>query len=288
MDQSSHQSDEPFVLRQRRLPGARFEEVDLSGARFAQVNLAGASIHGADATDLDVREVYFADARFRGVVLDRVDIDGQLGHVVINGVEVGPLIEAELDRRHPERVRLRPTTPAGFREAWDLVEQLWSGTVERARRLERVDPALLHERVDDEWSFVDTLRHLALATECWLHKVVLGDPAPWHPLSLPTEDDEDIPCDRAARPTLDETLAYRHDRMEAVRRYVDALTDERLASHTEPVDGPGGPPPRSRPVHEALQVILNEEWLHRQFALRDLAVLEERVGLPPERSDHGA
>ena len=119
-----------------------------------------------------------------------------------------------------------------------------------------------------------------MATECWLLKVIEGDPAPWHPLSLPTDegsDTEDIPCDRSARPSLDEALAYRRDRMAAVRRYVDALTEDRLAGHTEPVGGPGGPPSRSYPVRKALQVILNEEWWHRQFALRDLAVLEERL-----------
>ena len=270
--------DEPFELRQRSLPGARFEEVDLSGASFRQVRLAGASIVGGDASDLDVREVWFGGARFRGVILDRVAIDGYIGDdVTVNGVRIKPLVEAELDRLHPERVRLRPTTPDGFREAWDLVEELWAGTVERARRL---DESLLHERVDDEWSFVDTLRHLGLATECWLLRVIERDPAPWHPLSLPPEeggDTEVIPCDRTARPSLDEALAYRHDRMAAVRRFVDALTDERLAAHTEPVDAPGGPPPRSYPVAQALQVILDEEWWHRQFALRDLAVLEERA-----------
>jgi hypothetical protein len=53
---------------------------------------------------------------------------------------------------------MRLTDPAGFRTAWDVVERLWSGTVERAHRL---DPALLHESVDGEWSFVETLRHLA-------------------------------------------------------------------------------------------------------------------------------
>src|SRR3712207_9433609 len=77
---------------------------------------------------------------------------------------------------------MRPTDPAGFREAWDVVERLWEGTVERARRL---DPELLHESVDGEWSFVETLRHLLFATESWVHRVILGQPAPWHPLSLP-------------------------------------------------------------------------------------------------------
>jgi hypothetical protein len=48
---------------------------------------------------------------------------------------------------------MRPTEPAGFREAWDIVERLWDGTVARARGM---DPALLHESVDAEWSFIET------------------------------------------------------------------------------------------------------------------------------------
>jgi hypothetical protein len=50
--------------------------------------------------------------------------------VTINGVDVGPLINTELDRRYPERAKMRPTTPSAFREAWDTVARLWGGTVE--------------------------------------------------------------------------------------------------------------------------------------------------------------
>jgi hypothetical protein len=35
----------------------------------------------------------------------------------------------------------------------------WDGTVERARGL---DPELPHESVHGEWSFIQTLRHLAV------------------------------------------------------------------------------------------------------------------------------
>ena len=42
---------------------------------------------------------------------------GEIENLTINGVDVGPLINAELDRRHPDRVKMRPTSPAGFREA---------------------------------------------------------------------------------------------------------------------------------------------------------------------------
>ena len=56
-----------------------------------------------------------------------------------------------------------------------MVERLWDGTVARARRL---DPDLLHESVDGEWSFIETLRHLVFATDSWIRRAILGDPAP--------------------------------------------------------------------------------------------------------------
>jgi hypothetical protein len=36
--------------------------------------------------------------------------------VTINGVDVGSLVNAELDRRYPDRAKMRPTDPAGFRD----------------------------------------------------------------------------------------------------------------------------------------------------------------------------
>jgi hypothetical protein len=40
-----------------------------------------------------------------------------------------------------------------------------------------LDPALLHESVAGEWSFTETLRHLVFATDAWVRRAVLGDPA---------------------------------------------------------------------------------------------------------------
>jgi uncharacterized damage-inducible protein DinB len=248
---------------QQDLSGSRFERVRLTAAEFRATDLSGTRFLGVDLTGTLMRGVELVDAR----------IDGEIGNLVINGVEVGPLIEAELDRRDPERVKMRPTDPAGFRQAWDIVERLWDGTVERARGL---DPDLLHRSVDGEWSFVETLRHLVFATDAWVRRAILGDPAPWHPLGLPWDEMADtpgIPRDRTARPTLDEVLALRRDRMATVRQLIDGLTEESLAARTEPIDAPGWPPPVSFPVQECLRVVLNEEWHHRQFAERDLDVL---------------
>lgn len=246
------------------LSGSRFERVRLTGAEFRAVNLADARFRGA----------YLKDASLRGMEMRNVDISGELVNVTVNGVDIGPLVDAELNRRYPERAKMRPADPAGFREAWDVVERLWDGTVRRARTL---DPALLHESVDGEWSFIETLRHLSFATECWIYRGILGQPAPWHELSLPWDEMPDtpgVPRDRQVRPSLDEVLELRRDRMATVREMVDDLTDEFLAGDTEPVDGLGWPPAGQRfPVRECLLTVLNEEWEHRLYAERDLDVL---------------
>jgi hypothetical protein len=207
---------------------------DLSGAQLRTVNLTGAQFHG----------VALNGSVMRGVELVGVDIHGAVENLTINGVDVGPLINAELDWRYPDRAKMRPTDPAGFREAWDIVELLWARTVEHARGLR---PELLHESVDGEWSFVETLRHLVFATDSWIRRVILGDPSPWDPLDLPWDEMPDmpgvVPRDRAARPSLDAVLELRRDRMSTVRRVIEGLTDESLNGHTDPVDAPGWPHP---------------------------------------------
>jgi hypothetical protein len=192
-----------------------------------------------------------------------------------------PLVEAELDRRYPDRAKMRPAGADGFREAWDILERLWQQTVGRARRMA---PELLHERVDDEWSFIETLRHLVFATDAWVRRAILGEPSPWDPLDLPHDgmpDEPSLPRDRDARPSLDEVLVLRADRMATVRQVIAGLTDEKLAGMTEPVTEPGYPAPESFAVRRCLQAILTEEWEHRLYAERDLDLLDARsAGLP--------
>jgi DinB superfamily/Pentapeptide repeats (8 copies) len=249
------------------LRGSRLERIDLSGAQLRAVDLSGARFRGVDLSGVVMR----------GVELVNADIHGEVVNVTVNGVDIGPLVEAELNRRYPDRAKMRPADPAGFREAWDILERLWDQTIDRARRL---PPVLLHEPVGDEWSFIETLRHLVFATDAWIRRAILGDPSPWHPLDLPWDEMPDtpgVPRDRAARPSLEEVLDLRRDRMATVRQVIEDQTDTSLDGGTEPVEGPGWPPARSFPVRECLLVILNEEWEHRLYAERDLdALLEAR------------
>ncbi len=245
------------------LRGARFERTDLTGARLHRVDLNGAEFRSVDLTGALMWDVDLVDAEIHGEVIN----------LTINDVDVGSLIEAELNKRDPDRAKLRPTDRVGFREAWDVIERLWEETVERARRQ---PPELLHESVNGEWSFIETLRHLVFATDAWIRRGILGDPSPWDALGLPWDGMEDtpgVPRDRDARPSLDTVLELRRDRMATVRQVIEGLTDESLAAYTDPVEGPGWPPPRSFPVRQCLLVILNEEWHHRLYAERDLGIL---------------
>lgn len=170
------------------MPGSRFERVDLSGSQFRSVHL----------TDSRFSWVELHGVQMQGVELHNVVIDGEIENLTINGVDVGPLVSAELDRRDPDRTLMRPIDPAGFRQAWDVLQRRWALTEQRAATLA---PALLHESVDGEWSFIQTLRHLAFASESWVYRAILGQPQPWHPLSLPWDQMPDIAgCRATGRP----------------------------------------------------------------------------------------
>ncbi|MGC4938830.1 DinB family protein [Kribbella sp. DT2] len=223
-------------------------------------------------SDLVVRGGSLYRSRLYGVELCDLEIHGEVRNVVVNGVDIAPLIDAELNRRTPERAKMRPVDADGFREAWAILERRWDETVARARPLPEAD---LHRSVDEEWSFIQTLRHLCFAGDAWVGRMILGDPSPWHPLDLPWDEAPGwpgIPWDREARPSLDEALALRGERQAMVRGVIAALTDEQLAANVTQT-APGWPVIEDFPLKECLSIVLNEEWEHRQYAERDLTAL---------------
>ena len=253
-----------------------FTGENLTGSRFEGVYLTDARFRAVDLTNARFREVDLTGVTIRGAALVNVDMSGEIKNLRVNGVDVVPLVEAELNRRYPDRVKMRPADADGFREAWDILERLWRRTVERARGM---GPEALQERVEGEWSFIETLRHLVFATDAWVKRAILGNPSPWDPLDLPHDempDEPSVPRNHGARPSLDEVLALRADRMATVRQVIADLTGERLAGMTEPVMEPGYPESQSFAVRRCLQAILNEEWEHRLYAERDFDVLESR------------
>jgi hypothetical protein len=251
----------------------RFHDQDLTGTSFEHVSLRNAELNGVDLSGAQIRGVLFNGSRMRGVELVDVEISGELQNVIVNGVDIAPLIDAELNRRMPERAKMRPDDSDGFREAWAILEQLWKGTVARAMTF---PAAALHDNVDDEWSFIQTLRHLNFASAAWVGRMALGNASPWHPLDLPWDEApgwDGIPWDRQARPSLDEVLTVRRERQAMVRHLLESLTDDQLAAEVTRSE-PGWPRVEDFPLKECLRIVLNEEWQHRLYAERDLDALE--------------
>jgi hypothetical protein len=235
--------------------GSRVDDLDLSG-----VHLHGANLEGAKLTD-----AYLCGA----------DISGDIGGLRVNGIEIELLVEAELDRRFPERVKLRATDVEGLRDGWSMLEALWAGTTERASGLPQ---GLQLRRVDGEWSFVETLRHLVFATECWLFRAVHLARHPYHAwgfawTGVGPQWPREVGLDSSATPDLAEVLPVRLERQQAVRATLDALTDRELAEVRTAPDEPGHPN-GEHSVLDCLHVLFNEEWEHHGYAVRDLDVLE--------------
>jgi DinB superfamily/Pentapeptide repeats (8 copies) len=247
---------------------------DRAGA-FRGASFTGADFTGATFRDCDLRQVKIADSW-----LVDVNVSGLVGNFVVNDVDVTAFVEGELDRRNPERVQLRAVRTADdYRAMWETLERLWSGTVARAARLP--EPAL-RQRVDDEWSFIETLRHLVFATDAWAGRAILEEPMPYHRLGLPAAgypaaDAAALGIDLDARPSLAEVRQVRADRMALVRGIIDGLTDASLEQDCQQPPSPAHPR-ETRSVGSCLRVIMSEECEHRRYAVRDLAVLEADLG----------
>src|SRR4051812_5601211 len=128
----------------------RYVDEDLRGAEFRECDLTG--------------------ARLIGVVMRDAVIDGLVTNLVVNGVEVTEYVEAELDRRHPVRVLIRSEDPADLREASRQLHAGWAATIERIRRT----PGIERRSVNDEWSAVQTMRHLVFVHDSWLRRLLPG------------------------------------------------------------------------------------------------------------------
>jgi hypothetical protein len=205
-----------------------------------------------------------------GVVMQDAEIDGLVTNLVVNGVEVTAYVEAELDRRHPVRLLLRSDEPADLQEGWRQLRADWASTVARMR----ASPGIEHETVNDEWSAVQTMRHLVFVHDSWFRRCCLGSTALFTPMGLgppfvPGQAEQGL--DPTADPTLDEVLAVRDEQAAELEAWLDAVTAEQLDEVAPVPDDDRWPPyARGRSVRQCLGTVLNEEWAHHGFCVRDL------------------
>ncbi len=228
-------------------------------------DLAGAVFWGADLSGARFRDVNLTDAKISHAWLVNVDIDALVDKVVINGVDVTTYVN-ERDPWYPLRAMLRPSDPDGMRAAWAALEDEWAKTISRALALPEDK---LFESVNDEWSFVQTLRHLVFAMDKWFTAPILGEA--FHPIGLPNKGSVDFPwpgLDCNLTPSVSEALAVRADRAARFRDYLASVTSTDFTRSIEVLEN------GTVPLQEGLYTVFEEEFWHNRYAQRDLTQLE--------------
>ncbi len=233
---------------------------EFEGATFVRTSFKGAALRFSDVSGVTMRSVDVG-----GLDIDSHDL--AFGTLIVNGVDVVPLVEAELDRRFPGRELRNAQTPEGMREGWTAVQAAWTTTVGTT------PPELVDAHVEDEWSLAETLRHLVLATDAWLRGAVLGIEQPFHGIGQIFTGAAGMGFDTSifgtGAPAYDEVLAVRAERQEMVTAFLAEVTPELLAEERTDPWGSSWTPT----VGDCLRVILEEEWAHLRYIRRDLALL---------------
>lgn len=238
------------------LQGAVFHDADLRGARFVEGDLSRVVMRGVDLDGMDI---------------DAPWLLGEKGSLFVNGIDVAPFVDAELDRRYPGRADRKAADPEGLRDAWALVERAWAGVL---ARVEAMPAGTVDVSVGGEWSFVQTLRHLVQATDIWLGKAIQESEQPFHPFGLECG----APASETDHPPYAEVLEVRAGRVAQVRDLLATVTSDELAVTRKNPHNPDHP----ETTLSCLHVILGEEWEHQRYAVRDLDAIEAQTALQPD------
>jgi hypothetical protein len=231
------------------------------GVTFVRTSFRGATLRSCDVSGVTMRSVDVG-----GLDIDSHDLF--FGSLIVNGVDVVPFVDAELNRQFPGRELQKAQTPDGLRDGWVAVQAAWETTVTTAPR------ELVDAHVEDEWSLAETLRHLVLATDAWLRGGIMRIEQPFHEMGEiftgAAEMGFDMSIFRTDAPAFEEILTVRAERQRLVTDFLATATPELLA---EERDDPWGGGDWHPTVGDCVRVILEEEWAHLRYVRRDLALL---------------
>lgn len=232
-----------------------FEDRDLSGAVFWGVSLSGARFRDTDLTGSRFFHTFWRD----------VEIDGEIDSFVVNGVDVTEFVNSR-DRWYPLRYRLAPADAKQLRETWAELTREWSDLL---GRVGEADPTVVDTSVDGEWSLTSTLRHLVFAMDKWFSWPLLGERS-FRPIGLPNTGSQggDWPgVEMSQDPDFATVLGVRGEQHAGFTRFIENLDVETLPAMVEvPENG-------SAPALMCLHVVLEEEFEHLRYMIRDLARL---------------
>jgi hypothetical protein len=163
----------------------------------------------------------------------------------------------------PQRV---PVDVTAARKCTDDVKRLLGATIVRASSFTEEER---NRRVNNEWSTVESFRHIIMVVDGWLGKIIKGEDDPYHPIGLPPHFAPRVlpgsSIDPDAHPTFDEACDVMRGRIETLEAFVDGLDTDELARDIGT---------HARTVAGGLGVIFDELTYHNGFINRDLNVIE--------------
>ncbi|MDP1794756.1 MAG: DinB family protein [Acidimicrobiales bacterium] len=160
----------------------------------------------------------------------------------------------------PQRV---PADPAATRAFAEEAITRCEATIARAASFSEDE---LQRRVEDEWSTVESLRHLVLVIDLWISKTILGVDD-LHPMALPPHfvPAGALAVDPEARPSFTQACAVLRSRFERLRTSAASVDAAELArpiqSHAQNIAG-------------AFAVCFDEFAAHDSFMNRDLDAIK--------------
>jgi DinB family protein/pentapeptide repeat protein len=212
--------------------GKAFEHRDLSGAVFRDANLHRALFENVNLGEATIRNANLGDVSI---------VDANIEGLTILGIRVDQLIEAELDRRDPERVQLRITDPHDLEAVRAVMKRLDDvhGRFSKALRAANAD-SLITRPSADKWSALEHVRHLVFAKDLYLNRWILRNDVPWNGIGLLPAflaGDPDY-ADVGSQPTddLESVLAAWEGINTRVRAFVTGLTPDELRRDTSDID----------------------------------------------------
>ena len=159
------------IFEHCNMPGTHFDDANLARSIFTRVNLAGTTFH-----DVNLDGVTISNANLQDVKIDDANVAG----LTIFGIDVSKLIDDEMDRRDPERARLRVHDfydPADVRRVMARVEPLRASF--RAQLSSIADVTLATRPSPNEWSVIEIVRHLLFTEELYLNRLILQNDRPF-------------------------------------------------------------------------------------------------------------
>ena len=85
---------EPLDIKKAKIPNSRFENVDLSGSTFKSVNLSGCTFDDINFGGCAINNVSLGESKITNSCLTKLEVDGNLTDMRINGILVSDLLKA--------------------------------------------------------------------------------------------------------------------------------------------------------------------------------------------------